>query len=59
VKCWPNHSPEKFLTSSAELGKIVKEAISNKLLSLDRSRIEGIFKEIEALRSKAASVSAS
>ena len=46
------HSPEKFLTLSLGLGSLVKEAISTELLSLDRSKIEGMFKEIQAIRSK-------
>jgi hypothetical protein len=46
------HSPEKFLTLSLELGSLVKEAISTELLSLDRSKIESMFKEIQAIRSK-------
>jgi hypothetical protein len=48
------HSPEKFLTLSLGLGSLVKEAISTQLLSLDRSKIEGMFKEIAAIRSKTA-----
>ena len=47
------HSPEKFLTLSLGLGSLVKEAISRGwLLSLDRSKIESMFKEIQAIRSK-------
>ena len=46
------HSPEKFLTLSLGLGSLVKEAISTELLSLDRSKIEGMFKEIPVIRSK-------
>jgi hypothetical protein len=46
------HSPEKFLTLSLGLGSLVKEAISTELLSLDRSKIESMFKEIQAIRSK-------
>ena len=46
------HSPEKFLTLSLGLGSLVKEAISTELLSLDRSKIESMFKEIQGLRSK-------
>src|SRR5580692_9463666 len=46
------HSPEKFLTWSVGLGSLVKDAISTELLSLDRSKIEGMFKEIEVIRSK-------
>jgi hypothetical protein len=46
------HSLEKFLTLSLGLGSLVKEAISTELLSLDRSKIESIFKEIQAIRSK-------
>jgi hypothetical protein len=47
-----HHSPEKFLTLSLGLGSLVKEAISTELLSLDRSKIESMFKEIQAIRSK-------
>ena len=46
------HSPEKFLTLSLGLGSLVKDAISTELLSLDRSKIEGMFKEIQSIRSK-------
>ena len=46
------HSPEKFLTLSLGLGSLVKEAISTELLSLDRSKIESMFKEIQAICSK-------
>jgi hypothetical protein len=46
------HSPEKFLTLSLELGSLAKNAISAELLSLDRSKIEGMFKEIAAIRAK-------
>lgn len=46
------HSPEKFLTLSLGLGSLVKDAISGELHSLDRSKIEGMFKEIQVLRSK-------
>jgi hypothetical protein len=46
------HSPEKFLTWSVGLGSLVKDAISTELRSLDRSKIEGMFKEIEVIRSK-------
>ena len=46
------HSPEEFLTLSLGLGSLVKEAISTELLSLDRSKIENMFKEIQAIRSK-------
>ena len=46
------HSPQRFLTLSLRLGSLVKEAISTKLLSLDRSKIEGMFKEIQAIRFK-------
>ena len=49
------HSPEKFLTLSLGLGSLVKEAISTELLSLDRSKIESMFKEIQAIRSKTSS----
>jgi len=48
------HSREKFLTLSLGLGSLVKIAISDELRALDRSKIEGMFKEIEALRSKGA-----
>jgi hypothetical protein len=34
------------------VGSLVKEAISTELLSLDRSKIESMFKEIQAIRSK-------
>jgi hypothetical protein len=44
------HSPAKFLTLSLGLGSLVKEAISTELLSLDRSKIESMFKEIQAIR---------
>lgn len=43
-------SPEKFLTLSPGLGSLVKDAISTELLSLNRSKIEGMFKEIQAIR---------
>jgi hypothetical protein len=46
------HSPEKFLTLSLELGRLAKDAISAELLSLDRSKIEGMFKEVAAIRAK-------
>ncbi len=46
------HSPERFLTLSLGLGSLVKTAITDELLSLDRSKIEGMFNEIKALRSK-------
>lgn len=46
------HSPEKFLTLSPALGSMVKEALRTELLSMDRSRIEGMFKDIEAIRYK-------
>jgi hypothetical protein len=46
------HSPEEFLTLSRGLGSLVKEAISTEFLSLDRSKIEGTFNEIRAIRSK-------
>ncbi len=49
------HSPEKFLTLSLGLGSLVKEAISTELLSLDRSKIEGMLNEIQAIRSKRSS----
>ena len=47
-----DHSPEKFLTLSLGWGSSLKEAISTQLLSLDRSKIESMFKEIAAIRSK-------
>ena len=46
------HSPEKFPTLSLGLGSLVKKALSTELLSLDRSKIESMFKEIQALRFK-------
>jgi len=46
------HYPEKLLTLSLGLGSLVKDAISTELLSLDRSKIEGMFKEIQSIRSK-------
>jgi hypothetical protein len=46
------HSPEKFLTLSPGLGIFVKEAIRTELLSLDRSKIEGMLKKTQAIRSK-------
>ena len=42
-------------TTRGKLGSLVKKAISTELLSLDRSKIEGMFKEIQAIRSKASS----
>ena len=50
-----NCSREKFLTVSEGLGSLVKEATSTELLSLDRSKIEGMFKEIQAIRAKTSS----
>ena len=35
---------------SPGLGSVVKETIITDLLSLDRSKIEGMFKEIQVLR---------
>jgi hypothetical protein len=49
------HSPEKFLTLSPGLGSLVKDTIRTEFLSLDRSKIEGMFKEIQAIRSKTSS----
>ena len=46
------HSPEKFLTLSLGLGSLVKKALSTERLSLDRSKIESMFKEIQAIRSR-------
>jgi hypothetical protein len=46
------HSPEKFLTLSPGLGSLVKEAIRAQLVSADRSKIESMFKQIQAIRSK-------
>jgi hypothetical protein len=43
------HSPEKFLTLTLGLGSLVREAISTELLSLDRSKIESRFKEIQVM----------
>jgi hypothetical protein len=45
------HSPERFLTLSVALGSTVKDVIRADVLSMDRSEIEGMFKEIEAIRS--------
>ncbi|MFL6436599.1 MAG: hypothetical protein ACJ71Q_03390 [Terriglobales bacterium] len=53
------HSPERFLTLSPELGTAVKDAIRTQLLSTDRSKIEGMLKEIQAIRSKASELSRS
>jgi hypothetical protein len=49
------HSAEKFLTCSLGLGSFVKETIRTQFLSRDRSKIEGVLKEIEAIRSTATS----
>ena len=49
------HSPEKFLTLSRALGSLAKEAIHTKFLSGDRSMIEGMLEEIQAIRSKTSS----
>jgi hypothetical protein len=49
------HSREGFLTLSLGLGSLVKEAIVTELLSLDRSKIESMFREIQVIRSKASS----
>lgn len=46
-----NLSPEKFLTVSPQLGRLIHQSTRRKLLSLDRSKLEGMFKEIKALRS--------
>ena len=46
------HSSEKFLTCSEELGRLAKEAIQTEYRSFDLSGLEGMFKEIEAIRSK-------
>lgn len=50
------HSPEKFLTLSPELGRIVKEVIIQELKLVDCSRIEQMFKEIQTIRSKGSSI---
>jgi hypothetical protein len=47
-------SAEKFLTLSLELGSSVKEDIETQVFSRDRSKLEGMLKEIQALRSKTA-----
>jgi len=51
------HSAEKFLTLSPGLGSVVKDGITE-LLSVDRSKIEGMLKEIHAIRSRASTPAA-
>jgi hypothetical protein len=47
------HSPEKFLTLSASLGKIVKDDIAANLDQSGRSKIKGMLEEIKAIRASA------
>lgn len=44
------HSPEKYLTLSLELGRVIKESIHAQFQSMDRSKIEPMLQEIKAIR---------
>lgn len=47
-----HHSPEQFLMLSEEAGSYVKDTLSAEFLSVDRSKLEGMFKEVGAMRAQ-------